>query len=181
LLKSGSELPADIIVTATGLKMLACGGIRLSVDGTPVEPGQSLSYKGLMLSNVPNCAVCIGYTTASWTLRADLASAYVCRLLNHMDLGGYKQCVPRPSDPEVQPEPLLGLTSGYVLRGLDLFPKQGSKSPWVLRQNYVRDMLMMRYGAVDDGTMVFSKGGTPAGRENLPRPTPVETPTAAAG
>jgi monooxygenase len=162
LLKSGAELPADIIVTATGLKMLACGGIRLSVDGTPVEPGQSLSYKGLMLSNVPNCAVCIGYTTASWTLRADLASAYVCRLLNHMDHGGYKRCVPRPSDPEVQAEPLLGLTSGYVLRGLDLFPKQGSKSPWVLRQNYVRDMLMMRYGAVDDGTMVFSEGGEPA-------------------
>jgi monooxygenase len=180
LLKSGGELPADIIVTATGLKMLACGGIRLSVDGTPVEPGQSLSYKGLMLSNVPNCAVCIGYTTASWTLRADLASAYVCRLLNHMDQGGYTQCVPRPSDPEVQPEPLLGLTSGYVLRGLDLFPKQGSKSPWVLRQNYVRDMLMMRYGAVDDGAMVFSKGGTPAGRENAPRSTPVETPAAAA-
>ncbi len=94
LLESGKELPADIVVTATGLKMLSCGGIRLSVDGKPVEPGRSLTYKGLMLSDVPNCAVCIGYTTASWTLRADLASTYVCRLLNYMDRGGYKQCVP---------------------------------------------------------------------------------------
>jgi monooxygenase len=166
LLKSGEELPADVIITATGLNLLACGGINLSVDGNPVAPGGSLTYKGLMLSDVPNCAACVGYTTASWTLRADLASAYVCRLLNYMDRRGYRQCVPRATDPDVQPEPLLGLTSGYVQRGLSQFPKQGSKSPWVLRQNYIRDLLMMRYGAVDDGTMVFSKGGEPAS----PRP-----------
>jgi cation diffusion facilitator CzcD-associated flavoprotein CzcO len=159
LLESGKELPADIVVTATGLKMLSCGGIRLSVDGKAVEPGRSLTYKGLMRSDVPNCAACVGYTTASWTLRADLASTYVCRLLNFMDRGGYKQCVPRAADAQVQAGPLLGLTSGYVQRGVDQFPKQGTKAPWLMRQNYVRDLLTMRYGAIDDGSMVFSKGG----------------------
>ncbi|HEV7999080.1 MAG TPA: NAD(P)/FAD-dependent oxidoreductase, partial [Planctomycetaceae bacterium] len=158
-LKSGNELPADIVVTATGLNLLACGGIRLSVDGRPVEPGRALTYKGLMLSDVPNCAVCVGYTTASWTLRADLSSAYVCRLLKHMDRHGYTQCVPRATDSAIRPEPLLGLNSGYVQRGISEFPKQGSKAPWVLPQNYVRDLMMMRFGAVDDGTLVFAQRG----------------------
>jgi monooxygenase len=157
LLKSGKELPADIVVTATGLNLLACGGIRLSVDGVAVEPGRALTYKGLMLSDVPNCAVCVGYTTASWTLRADLSSAFVCRLINHMDRRGYAQCVPRPSDPDIRPQPLLGLNSGYVQRGISEFPKQGSKTPWVLPQNYIRDLMMMRFGAMEDGSLVFSK------------------------
>jgi len=160
LLKSGQELQADIIVTATGLKLLACGGIRLFVDGTAVEPGQSLTYKGLMLSNVPNCAACVGYTNASWTLRADLSSAYVCRLLNHMDRHGYKECVPRCDNAATEVRPLLGLTSGYVKRGADQFPKQGSKAPWVLRQNYLLDLLSLHFSKVDDDTMVFSEGGT---------------------
>jgi monooxygenase len=168
LLKSGKELPADIIVTATGLKMLACGGIQLFVDDTPVEPGRALTYKGLMLSDVPNCAMCVGYTTASWTLRADLASGYVCRLLNYMDRGGYKQCVPCADDPELRPEPLLGLTSGYVQRGSSLFPKQGSKAPWLLRQNYILDLMTMRFGTVDDGALVFSKGGEKAALDTPP-------------
>jgi monooxygenase len=158
LLKSGKELPADIVVTATGLKLMACGGIRISVDGSVAEPGSALTYKGLMLSDVPNCAVCVGYTNASWTLRADLASTYVCRLLNHMDRCGYKKCVAHNDDPTLQPQPLLGLNSGYVQRGISLFPKQGSKAPWVLRQNYILDLLTMKFGAVDDGTMLFSKG-----------------------
>jgi cation diffusion facilitator CzcD-associated flavoprotein CzcO len=159
LLQSGKELPADIIVTATGLNLLACGGIRLSVDGNLVEPGQTLTYKGLMLSNVPNCAVCVGYTNASWTLRADLSSVYVCRLINYMERRGYKQCVPRNDNPTAQTQPLLGLNSGYVQRGINFFPKQGSKSPWIVHQNYILDLLTIKYGAVDDGTMVFSKGG----------------------
>jgi cation diffusion facilitator CzcD-associated flavoprotein CzcO len=158
LLQSGQELPADIIVTATGLKLMACGGIHLRVDGTAVEPGQSLTYKGLMLSNVPNFAACVGYTNASWTLRADLASEYVCRLLQYMARHGYTQCVPRRADSSVEARPHLGLTSGYVQRGIDQFPKQGSKAPWVLRQNYVVELLALRYGKVDDGTMVFTKG-----------------------
>ena len=162
LLKSGQELPADIIVTATGLKLLACGGVRLSVDGTPVEPGRTLTYKGLMLSNVPNCAACVGYTNASWTLRADLSSAYVCRLLNHMDRHRYTQCCPRWDNATTAARPLLGLTSGYVQRGADLFPKQGSKAPWVLRQNYLFDLFSLGFRKLDDGTMVFSKGGATA-------------------
>jgi monooxygenase len=157
LLESGQELQADVIVTATGLKLLACGGIHLCIDGTVVEPGKSLIYKGLMLSNVPNCAICVGYTNASWTLRAELSCEYVCRLLEYMDQHGYAQCVPR-CDPATAPaRPLLSLTSGYVQRGSDLFPKQGRKAPWVLHHNYLLDLLGLHFGKVDDGTLVFTK------------------------
>jgi monooxygenase len=162
LLQSGTELPADIIVTATGLKMLACGGVRLSVDGESVEPGGLVTYKGLMLGNVPNCAMCVGYTNASWTLRADLTSMYVCRLINFMDRHGYKTCVPSDVECAAQEQPLLGLTSGYVLRGVDQFPKQGSKAPWIFRQNYLYDMLALRFRRLDDGTLKFSKGAGPS-------------------
>lgn len=156
-LASGEELPADIIVTATGLKLLALGGIRLSVDGVAIDPGQALAYKGLMLSDVPNLALCVGYTNASWTLRADLASLYVCRLLNHMDRRGYRQVVPRYAGDPGETRPLLDLTSGYVRRGADGFPKQGGKAPWVLVQNYVADLMSLYYGRVDDGALAFSR------------------------
>lgn len=159
LLESGQELQADIIVTATGLKLLALGGIRLFVDGAVIDPGRALTYKGLMLSNVPNCAFCVGYTNASWTLRADLSSMYVCRLINYMDRRGYRQCLPHYNGSPVETQPLLGLKSGYVQRAVDLFPKQGLKAPWVLRQNYLFDLLSLHLGAVDDGTLVFSRGG----------------------
>jgi cation diffusion facilitator CzcD-associated flavoprotein CzcO len=158
LLKSGQELPADIIVTATGLKLLAFGGIRLGVDGRVVEPGRSLTYKGLMLSKVPNCAACVGYTNASWTLRADLSSAYVCRLLKYMDHHGYTKCFPSCEPATQETRPLLGLTSSYVQRAVDLFPRQGPKRPWVLHQNYLFDLLSLRFGKVNDGALVFSKG-----------------------
>jgi len=157
-LQSGDELSADVIVTATGLKLLACGGIRLEVDGTLVAPGQSLSYKGLMLSNVPNLAISIGYTNASWTLRAELSCGFVCRLIRHMDRRGLTQCIPRCDPSAVSVAPLLGLTSGYIQRGSDQFPKQGTKAPWVLRQNYILDLLSLHFGKVDDGTLVFSGG-----------------------
>ncbi len=159
LLQSGREIPADVIVTATGLKLLVCGGIRLSVDGTVVETGKCLSYKGLMLSDVPNCAVCVGYVNASWTLRAELCSIYVCRLLKHLEQHGYTQCVPRCAADTAQDQPLLSLTSGYVQRGSHLFPKQGRKAPWVMHQNYLLDLLSLRFGRVDDGTLVFSRAG----------------------
>lgn len=156
LLKSGQELPADIIVTATGLKLLAAGGIALDIDGTTVEIGKCLTYKGLMLSNVPNLAVSVGYTNASWTLRAELSCRYLCRLLRYMDRHGYTRCVPRLAASSRAARPLLGLKSGYVQRGSDQFPKQGPNSPWVLYQNYVLDLLSLRFGRLNDGTLKFS-------------------------
>jgi cation diffusion facilitator CzcD-associated flavoprotein CzcO len=162
LLKSGTELPADVIVSATGLKLLAGGGICLDVDGTVVEPGRCLIYKGVMLSNVPNCAVCAGYANAAWTLRAELSAEYVCRLLAYMERHGYTQCVPRCDLDTVQPRPLLPLTSGYVRRGSDTFLKQGSKAPWVLHQNYVLDLFSVRFAKLNDGVLEFASAGGPA-------------------
>ena len=155
-LDSGEELEADVIITATGLNLLFIGGIELVVDGDPVELPETMTYKGMMLSGVPNCAFTVGYTNASWTLKADLTSEYVCRLLAHMDAHGYSKSVPEITDPTVTEAPLLDFTSGYVLRSLDKFPKQGSKEPWKLRQNYVLDIGTIRRGAIDDGAMQFS-------------------------
>jgi cation diffusion facilitator CzcD-associated flavoprotein CzcO len=114
-----------------------------------------LVYKGMMFSDVPNLAFAIGYTNASWTLKCDLTSEYVCRLLNHMDRKGYVMCAPRQNDPEIGEEPVIDFTSGYVVRALPMLPHQGSKRPWRLHQNYMKDLRMMRYGRVDDGTMEF--------------------------
>jgi cation diffusion facilitator CzcD-associated flavoprotein CzcO len=158
-LESGQELAADIIVTATGLKLLALGGIRLSVDGQPIEIGQTLSYKGLMLSDVPNCAICVGYSNASWTLRADLSSMFVCRLLNFMTKRGYRKCTPRFKGTSAEVQPLLSLKAGYIERGVDQFPKQGRKVPWVVRQNYLFDLLTLHFGKVNDGALKFSREG----------------------
>jgi cation diffusion facilitator CzcD-associated flavoprotein CzcO len=162
MLKSGKELPADVIVTATGLNLLAGGGICLDVDGSVVEAGRTFIYKGVMLSNVPNCAVCAGYANASWTLRAELSAEYVCRLLNYMKRHGFAQCVPR-CDPDTAPaRPLLPLTSGYVRRGSDTFLKQGSKAPWVMHQNYLLDLFSVRLAKWNDGVLEFAKAGAPA-------------------
>jgi cation diffusion facilitator CzcD-associated flavoprotein CzcO len=158
-LESGEELEADVIVTATGLNLLFLGGMRLSVDGEAVDMPSRMAYKGMMLSGVPNFAFTVGYTNASWTLKADLTSEYVCRLLNHMDAHGYGQCVPEV-DASVSEEPLLDFTSGYVQRSLHEFPKQGSVEPWKLRQNYVFDIGTIRRGAIEDGSIRFA-GGTP--------------------
>jgi cation diffusion facilitator CzcD-associated flavoprotein CzcO len=159
LLKSARKLQADIIVTATGLRLLAWGGIQLSVDGTRIEPGQCVTYKGLMLGNVPNCAICIGYINASWTLRAELSCSYVCRVLQHMERHGYTSCLPRCDVHTLRAQPLLGLTAGYIQRALDQIPMQGSKPPWLMHQNYVRDLLSLHFGKIDDGTLVFSRTG----------------------
>ena len=158
-LESGQELEADIIVTATGLDLVALGGMALEVDGETLDLGKTLSYKGMMLSGVPNLAFTVGYTNASWTLKADLTCAYVCRLLNYMDRHRYRQCMPRNNDPSLQEAPLIDLSSGYVLRSLDRFPKQGSKAPWRLYQNYVLDLLSLRFGRVDDSGMTFERAG----------------------
>jgi monooxygenase len=164
-LGSGEELPADIIVTATGLNLLPIGGMTLTVDGMPVEIGKTLAYKGMMLSGVPNFALTIGYTNASWTLKADLVAGYVCRLLNHMSRHGYRFCTPTPSPDTVAAAPLIDLRSGYVLRSVDQLPKQGPAAPWRLYQNYPRDVLLMRYGSLRDGAMRFSRSAAPAEKE----------------
>ena len=143
-LASGSELEADLIVTATGLKMVPFGGIRLSVDGSDVELGAALVYRGMQVSGVPNMAFAFGYTNQSWTLGADLTCEQVCQLLEHMDRCGYTACTPRNRDPAITGVPFADLTSGYVLRAIDQFPRQGSKDPWRREQNYARNRRSMR-------------------------------------
>lgn len=177
-LRSGEHLDADIIVTATGLVLKLMSGLRLFVDGSHVELSKTIAYKGMMYSDIPNLASALGYTNASWTLKCDLTAEYVCRLLKHMDRHGYAQCTPRVNDPEVKEEPILDFTSGYVRRALHTLPRQGSKTPWRLHQNYVRDLSMLRYGRVDDGVMEFKvnlknrmRGPTPD-HHSAPRPHP---------
>ncbi len=154
-LTSGRDLPADLIVTATGLQLQFLGGLELEVDGKRIEPSSTMTYKGMMLSDVPNMAFALGYTNASWTLKCDLTCEYVCRLLNHMDTHGYAVGVPRKNDPAVKEAPLLEFTSGYVRRSIAEFPRQGNVAPWKLYQNYALDMLMLRRSPIDDGTMTF--------------------------
>ena len=154
-LKSGEHLDADIIVTATGLVLKLMSGLQLTVDGAPVDLSQTITYKGMMYSDVPNLASAFGYTNASWTLKCDLTSEYVCRLIKYMDQHGYAQCTPRLNDPELTLEPAIDFNSGYVLRALHTLPRQGSKTPWRVHQNYVKDLSMLRFGRLDDGTMEF--------------------------
>jgi monooxygenase len=161
-LASGTELEADIVVTATGLNLLAIGGLQLSVDGEEIDLPNTVAYKGMMLSGVPNLALAIGYTNASWTLKCDLVSEYVCRLLSHMDRHGYAFCAP------VAPEggervPLINLDSGYVRRSAAQLPKQGPRPPWRLYQNYARDVVTMRHRSVVDDGIRFSRAQAPVG------------------
>ncbi len=166
-LESGAELPADIVVTATGLELLFLGGIQLSVDGRPVDMPSTLAYKGMMLEGVPNLAMAVGYTNASWTLKCDLTCQYVTRLLNHLRDSGLRQCTPVNADPSVTPSPLLGLTSGYVQRSQHMFPKQGSKFPWQVHQSYLRDYRALRMRGIDDEAMQFTN---PAVQRRSPTP-----------
>jgi cation diffusion facilitator CzcD-associated flavoprotein CzcO len=154
-LQSGEHLDADIIVTATGLVLKLMSGLHLTVDGAPVELSKTITYKGMMYSDVPNLVSAFGYTNASWTLKCDLTAEYVCRLLKYMDQHGYAQCTPRLNDPEITPVSAIDFTSGYVLRALHTLPQQGSKTPWRLHQNYFKDLSIFRFGKVDDGAMEF--------------------------
>ncbi len=160
-LRSGEELPAEVIVTATGLNLLVLGGLELSVDGSAVDLGSTVAYKGMMLCGVPNFALTLGYTNASWTLRADLVAEYVCRLLGHMDERRFAVCTPRAPDPSAPTEPIMGLKAGYVLRALDQLPKQLARTPWHMHQNYLRDMQLLRRGPIDDA-VEFRDGIRPA-------------------
>ena len=155
-LQSGRELDADVIVTATGLKMQLISGVSMFVDGTKIELSKTFNYKGTMFSGVPNFAITIGYTNASWTLKAELTSMYFCRLINYMERRGYRSAMPTLTD-DVGEQPLMNLQSGYVQRELAHLPKQGLKKPWTLQQNYPKDILALRYGRVDDGTMQFAQ------------------------
>jgi cation diffusion facilitator CzcD-associated flavoprotein CzcO len=158
-LASGAELEADVIITATGLNLQLLGGMSLAVDGEPVDLSQTVGYKGMMFSGVPNLAVTLGYTNASWTLKGDLCAEYVCRVLNHMDANGHGRVTPLAPDPALPTHPFLDLESGYVLRSLAALPKQGDRTPWRLHQNYARDILMLRRGAIEDDAIVFARAG----------------------
>ena len=153
-LGSGEEVEADVIVTATGLNLKPFGGIELTVDGTAVKLPETMAYKALMLSGVPNFAFTIGYTNASWTLKADLVAEYVCRLLAHLDTHGHRSVVP-VAEPGIGQQPFMDFSSGYVLRSLGNLPKQGDRAPWRLRQNYLHDVRTIRRDAIDDGVLRF--------------------------
>lgn len=156
-LKSGETIEADAIVTATGLNLKFLGGASVRIDGEIVELADRVSYNGSMLSGLPNAAYTVGYTNASWTLKADLVSKYVCRLINYMDDHNYNVCTPQPPNPSAKLEPIIDFSSGYVLRSVDKLPKQGDKKPWRLHQNYPLDVLMFKRGSLTDGTMKFDR------------------------
>jgi cation diffusion facilitator CzcD-associated flavoprotein CzcO len=160
-LTSGAELEADVIVTATGLELLFLGGIELSVDGAVVDPASRLTYKGMMLEGVPNMALAIGYTNASWTLKCDLTCDYVCRLLNSMRANGQRQCMPVNRSATASSGPMLGLSSGYIQRSAHLLPKQGSVYPWQVHQSYLRDYRALKMSSIEDGAMEFSSPKVP--------------------
>ncbi|MDF1763824.1 MAG: NAD(P)/FAD-dependent oxidoreductase [Oleibacter sp.] len=157
LLKSGKTLEADIIITATGLNVMLLGGIKLTKDGQPFDFTQSMSYRGVMFEGIPNAAVVFGYTNSSWTLKADLIANYFCRVINYMDKNGFDSVVPVNHDPSMTTKSFLDLTSGYVARVRDELPKQGTKGPWKLHQNYFGDWISMKLSSVKSGELSYSK------------------------
>ncbi len=155
-LNSGRHLEADLVITATGFNLQVLGGAAIDIDGRPADPAATLSYKGVLYSDIPNLAAVFGYTNASWTLKADLISGYVCRLLNYMDRRGYRRCTPRNRDSNVDLRPPVDFTSGYFQRAMDRLPRQGSHKPWRIYQNYVLDLMALRFARLDDGALEFS-------------------------
>jgi monooxygenase len=162
MLASGTELPADIIVTATGLDLLAFGGIGLAVDGQDVDLHSTIAYKAMMLSDVPNFAFAIGYTNSSWTLKVDLVCEYLGRLIAYMDEHGYDTCTPHNDDPAITTRPLLDFGAGYVKRAEDRLPRQGDRLPWSLAMSYRQDMQNLRRGAIEDPCLRFTRSPAPA-------------------
>jgi monooxygenase len=158
-LASGAHLEADLIVSATGLNLVPFGGVKLTVDGREVELPDTIAYRGMMLSGVPNMAFAFGYINQSWTLGADLTCEQVCRLLNHMDRHGYVQCTPRAPADSVASVPFMILASGYVQRAIDQFPRQATRDPWRRQQSYALNRRSMRRAPVDDPALEFSRGG----------------------
>ncbi|WP_288687931.1 NAD(P)/FAD-dependent oxidoreductase [uncultured Acinetobacter sp.] len=157
-LKSGKHLDADIIVSATGLNIQILGGIKATIDGQPLNTSQHMLYRGVMVSDVPNMAMIIGYINASWTLKVDIASEYICKLINHMDKNGYDQVIPQGDATELMEDTVMGsLSSGYIARAADVMPKQGKHAPWKVSNNYLADRKELKQASFDDGVLKFEK------------------------
>ncbi|NNF34757.1 MAG: NAD(P)/FAD-dependent oxidoreductase [Saprospiraceae bacterium] len=154
VLQSGESLEADVIVVATGLKIKILGGAEIKVDGKVIDPKESMVYKGMMISGIPNFAIAFGYTNAPWTLKTDLTANYMCKLINHMDKKGYRTVIPR-KDPSMEVIPFLNINSGYVERAQNILPQQGAKRPWRVYQNYFKDMMATRFGKIEDDFLEF--------------------------
>jgi len=159
VLRSGARVDADVIVTATGLRLRALGGVRVSVDGAEVKPQERFSYKAYMLEDVPNLIWCIGYTNASWTLRADMTARAAARLIRHMSEKGYTHASPQPASAPLSEKPLWDLQAGYVLRNPHALPKSARRRPWIVRQNYFADALDSVLADRVDEDMVFGRAG----------------------
>lgn len=158
-LASGEELHADIVITATGLKLQLFGGAQLALDGRPVDVADALSYKGMMLSGVPNLAMSMGYTNASWTLKCELIARQVCRILNHMRAHGVEVCTPVLAQDAGETRPAIDLSSGYVQRAAGQLPRQGTRKPWRIYQNYLLDLLVLKFAPLQDGALRFARRG----------------------
>lgn len=156
-LASGDHLDADIVITATGLDLLALGGVELCIDGTPVDITERLAFKGTMLSDIPNFSFAVGYTNAPWTLKVDLVADYLCRLLTEMDRRGARVAVAENHRADMETRPLLDFAAGYVQRSLDLWPRAGTEDPWNLQMDYYKDVVVLRETPVDDGTLTFTE------------------------
>ena len=154
--KSGETLEADIIITATGLDLVAFGGVQFQIDSKPFDVSKSFVYKGLMLSDLPNFFIFVGYTNASWTLKSDLTSEYISRALHYLDKHHYKAMKVQVIETNLQPIPLLNLNSGYITRAAKTLPSQGNKAPWRMYQNYILDYKMLRIDAINDKRITFS-------------------------
>ncbi len=180
LLRSGRHLEAELVVLATGLNLLALGGVELYRDGERLELSKQLAYRGMMFADVPNAAFIVGYTNASWTLKSDLVASFVCRLLARMERGRDAICYPHNEDPALAREPLIDLAAGYVQRAIDRFPKQGARPPWRLRQNYLRDLIDFRRFDFADGVLRLQKSGSPLPwalpADGAPEPAAFEQP-----
>ena len=155
LLESGKELKADLVISATGLNLKFMGGIKIKIDDKTIDTSKLVSYKGMMLQNIPNTTIVFGYTNASWTLKIDLVCEYFCRIINHMDKNNFKSFVTEINDENLETEPSIGLNSGYVRRASKILPKQGKKYPWKLNQNYIKDMYLLRFKKIEDGYINF--------------------------
>ena len=157
-LKSGKHLDADIIVSATGLEIQILGGVKGSVDGKPLDTSKHMLYQGVMVSDVPNMAMIIGYINASWTLKVDIAGQYISRLLNHMEKNGYDEVIAKADASEMEDDTVMGsLTSGYVARAIDVMPKQGKHAPWKVTNNYLADRKELKNASFNDDVLQFSK------------------------